>query len=48
VVTVFRREREAVMDATVTAKRSVNASLLVASVAVVIALAAVVVAVCRG
>jgi len=45
---MFRAERAAVVEATETAKRSINTSLVVASLAVVIALVAVVVAVARG
>lgn len=44
---MFRREREAVVDATEAAKNSINVSLAVASVAVVIAAVALVVAVSR-
>jgi hypothetical protein len=45
---MFARERAVVADATEAAKRSINTSLVVASVAVILALVAVVVVVARG
>lgn len=45
---LFAKERAVVAEATEAAKRSVNTSLVVACVAVVLALVAVVVAVTRG
>ncbi len=47
-MTVFRRERDAVVAATETAKKSINTSLVVSCVAVIIAMVALVVAVARG
>jgi hypothetical protein len=45
---VFRKEREVVQEATVTAKNSINVALLVAGVAIVLAAVAVVISVSRS
>ena len=47
-MSLFAKERAVVADAAEVAKRSINASLVVASVAVVIAAIALVVVVSRG
>lgn len=44
---LFRKEREAVIDATETVSSGINTSLVVASVAIIIAAVALVVAVSR-
>lgn len=46
-VTLFKREREVVRNATETAKRSINTSLVVACIAVIISVIALVVGVTR-